>query len=93
MVRVFVGEVDVKGWADGGYEARGEGNQRASCARAEVEDSMGVEIIEERAEARDYGSVGVAEAPERLQCVGEEIAQKWWEGWMVVDLDEVVVTH
>lgn len=54
---------------------------------------MDAELIDEGAEAWDDGAVGVAEAPDRLEGVGEEIAQEWREGWVIVNFDEGVVAH
>jgi hypothetical protein len=74
-------------------EAWCERNEWASGAGAEVEDLMGVELVDEGTEAGDDGAVGVAEGPEGLQGVGEEIAQERREGWVVVDFYEGVVAH
>jgi hypothetical protein len=93
MVGVFVGEADVDSGACGGLEARGERDQGASGAGAEVEYLMSAELIDDGAEAWGDGSVRVAEAPERLQGVGEEVAQERWEGGVVVNFDEGVVAH
>jgi hypothetical protein len=93
LVGVFVGEADVECGVCSGLQTRSEGRQRAACTGAEVEDLMAAALIEDRTEAWDDGAVGVAEAPERLESVGEEIAQDWWEGWVIVDFDEGVVAH
>lgn len=57
MVGILVGEADVGSGFCCGLQARGEGDQRASCAGAEVENLMVVEVIEQGTEARDDGIV------------------------------------
>jgi len=54
---------------------------------------MGAGLIDEGTEAWGDGSVGVAEAPDGLEGVGEEVAQEWREVGVVVDFYEGVVAH